>query len=513
MKLTNKKFWHAYNLHQFRFYNLHDFIKLEIFLEMARINFLFSLLFFFGCSDSIKSTNENPSKPNIVFILTDDQAWNVLGRDGRYTFMKTPNIDRIADEGLVFENAYVTTSLCSPSRASFMTGCYAHKHSVYVNSYGDPDPNVPFLPKILQDAGYETAFLGKWHMKDGANPRDGFDYWLSFDRQGQYIDPPLNENGREFSEKGYITDILTDYAIRWLKRPREKPFCLFLWHKAVHAPFTPAPSDSSAFADALIPEYENWYDDMEDKPQWIRRGWFYGVHYDNWKESIGKPVPEKIDPHPWDPKNPKVMGYLRAMLAVDRSVGNIRACLEELNIMDKTVLVFGSDNGFFIGSHQRGDKRLMYEESIRIPLIMRYPEMIKAGTISSEMVLNLDVAPTLIELSGGNLPGDIQGNSLVPLLKQEDTKWRKSFMYEYFQEAYAPGFVTMVGVRNERYKYIESLNLPGDINELYDLEMDPGEMENKINDPAYEAIKSEMIRELQRLKAETGFFDPRVFRE
>ena len=468
-------------------------------------------LLFLSCSCSTKKTDQQ--KPNILFILTDDQAWNLLGKDGRYGFMKTPNLDRLAEEGMVFKNAFASISLCSPSRACLMTGCYAHKHGVYINSFDDPNPEVPFLPKVLQEAGYETAFLGKWHMKKGAQPRKGFDYWLSFDGQGQYINPPLNENGREFIADGYITDILTDYAIRWLRKPREKPFCMFLFHKAVHAPFTPAPRDSAAFADALIREYENWYDDMADKPKWMRRGWLYGVHYDKWKESEGKPVPDKIDPHPWNQKDPKWMNYLRTLLAVDESTGNIRSCLEDMKIMDNTVIVFGSDNGFFLGSHQRSDKRLMYEESLRIPLIIRYPKMIKAGSKNSEMVLNIDIPPTLAELAGAGVPPGMQGVSMVPLLKNQNTGWRKSFMYEYFQEAYAPGFVTVVGVRNERYKYIEGLNLSDDINELYDLEKDPGEMENLINNPGYQSVKSDMIRELQKLKAETGFFDPKVFKE
>ena len=486
--------------------------EFKIINESVDIRIITGIIAFSGLSCAQKTENDQP-RPNIVFILTDDQAWNVLGKDGRYSFMKTPNIDRIAREGIVFENAFATTSLCSPSRASLMTGCYAHKHGVYINSYNDPGPEVPFLPKILQEAGYETAFIGKWHMKNGAGPRKGFDYWLSFDGQGQYINPPLNENGREFTETGYMTDILTDYAVRWLQKSKEKPFCLFLWHKAVHAPFTPAPRDSAAFPDALIPEYENWYDDMADKPAWMRRGWLYGVHYEPWKASEGKPVPDKIDPHPWDPRNPRWLNYLRAMLAVDRSVGEIRNCLEKMKKMDNTVFVFGSDNGFFLGSHQRSDKRLMYEESLRVPLMIRYPKLIKQGSKNSEMVLNIDVPPTLADLAGARIPEEMQGASLVPLLKEEGTGWRKSIMYEYFQEAYAPGFVTVVGVRNNRYKYIESLNVTGDINELYDLETDPGEMNNLINSPGHQAIKNEMVKELQRLKSETGYFDPRVFKE
>ena len=470
---------------------------------------LAGMLAFTGCINRQKKITDQ-SKPNIVFILIDDQAWNVLGKDGRYTFMKTPNLDQLSREGLVFENAFVTTSLCSPSRACFMTGSYAHTNGVYINSYSDPDPDVPLLPKVLQEAGYETAFLGKWHMKRGANPREGFDYWLSFDGQGKYIDPPLNENGREFIEKGYMTDILTDYAMRWIKKPREKPFCLFLWHKAVHAPFTPAPRDSDAFPNALIPEYDNWYDTMEGKPEWLRRGWLYGVHNKVWYESEGKPVPEKIEPRPWNPKNSRWINYLRAMLAVDESVGNMRNCLEELNILDNTILVFGSDNGFFLGSHQRGDKRLMYEESIRIPLIVRYPELIKAGSKNSDMILNIDIAPTLIELAGAEVPADMQGMSFVTLLKNENAEWRKSFMYEYFQESYAPGFVTATGVRNKKYKYIEYPDMINDIDELYDLENDPGEMINLINSPDHQTVRSEMKAELEKLKTETGYFDPKV---
>ncbi len=469
-------------------------------------------LFVFGCTSKQNSNTFDKQKPNIVFILTDDQAWNVLGKDGRYTFMKTPNLDQLGQEGMVFENAFVTTSLCSPSRACNLTGTYAHKHGVYINEYSDPNPNVPFLPKILQTAGYNTAFLGKWHMKVGAEPREGFDYWLSFDGQGEYFNPSLNENGRDFTEEGYMTDILTDYAVRWIKQPKEKPFCLFLWHKAVHAPFLPAPRDSSAFGDALIPEYENWYDDMEHKPEWIRRGWIYGVHNKPWNENKDKPVPAKIEPKPWDPTNSRTMNYLRAMLAVDKSMGDIRRCLEELNILDNTIIVFGSDNGFFIGSHQRGDKRLMYEESIRIPLIVRYPKLIKPGSTNSEMVLNIDVAPTLLELADAEVPGEMQGTSLLPLLKNELPDWRKSFMYEYFQESYAPGFVTVTGVRTTKFKYIENYEV-NDISELYDLENDPGEMNNLINSPQYQLIKSELKAELEKLKIETGYFNPQVYKE
>jgi N-acetylglucosamine-6-sulfatase len=377
-----------------------------------------SFVIFSGMS-CVERTNNESLKPNIIFILTDDQAWNTLNRDGRYPFLKTPNIDLIADEGMVFRNAFCTTSLSSPSRACIMTGCYAHTNGVYVNGYADPDPKLPLLPTILQQNGYETAFVGKWHMKHGDGPRKGFDYWLSFEGVGQYTDPPLNENGTKFIKKGYITDILNDYALQWLKKPREKPFCIFIWHKVPHTPFTPAPCDSAAVSDAMVPNYKNWYDDMATKPQWLRRAWMYGVHYQNWKNSQEKPVPDKIIPRRWDPQNRSAMNYLRTLLAVDKGVGEIREYLEDNHILDNTIIIYGSDNGFFLGAHQFGDKRLMYDESLRVPLIIRYPKVIKPGTTNSNMVLNIDITPTIIELAGGKVPENMQGTSMVPLLRNE----------------------------------------------------------------------------------------------
>ena len=252
---------------------------------------------------------------------------------------------------------------------------------------------------------------------------------------------------------------------------------------------------------------------MEGKPEWLRRGWLYGVHEQNWNESEGMPVPEKIEPHPWDPQNPRWLNYLRAMLAVDESMGIVMKCLKEMEIQDNTILVFASDNGFFLGSHQRSDKRLMYEESIRIPLIIRYPGMIEAGSINSNIILNIDIAPTLIELAGAKVPEDMQGESIVPLLMDENPEWRESFLYEYFQESYAPGFVSATGVRNKRYKYIEYPDQTDDINELYDLENDPGEMTNLIDSPDHQALRSELKTELERLKKESGYFNPGVYKK
>jgi len=445
-------------------------------------------------------------RPNILFILTDDQAWNLLGNDERYDFLNTPHLDNLMEDGVVFNNSFVTTSLCSPSRACFLSGCYAHRNGVLINASNDPLPQAPNIGELLRKSGYNTAFIGKWHMDNHSNPRQGWDYWLSFKGQGQYLDPELNENGRVFREKGYMTDILTDYTVRWLNEERNGPFCLFLWHKALHAPFTPAPRDSTALSDAEILEYDNWYDTMLGKPEWIRRGLTYGVHNSAWHESEGKPVPDMVTPKPWDRKNPRWMNYLRTLLAVDSSLGRIRHELEKLEIYDQTALIFSSDNGFFLGSHQRGDKRLMYEESIRIPLIIRYPDVFQSGSREDGMVLNIDIAPTLLQLAGINPVKEMQRRSLIGLVDESNkTEWRKSFLYEYFQESYAPGLVTMIGVRDHRFKYIHYPDLANDIDELYDLEKDPGEMHNLILDPDYEQVLNRMKTELQELKIKIDY--------
>jgi len=448
-------------------------------------------------------------RPNFVFINIDDQAWNALGASGRFPFLETPNMNRLAREGARFDNAFVTISLCSPSRACSLTGCYAHRHDVRTNESTDPLPELPTYAQVLQQAGYETAHIGKWHMEAKADPRPGFDYWLSFKGQGRYENPDLNENGRDFTEQGYMTDILTDYAVKWLKVPREKPFCMNLWHKAVHGPFTPAPRHTGAFPDAELPKPPNADDTFADKPAWLRRNMTYGARRDEWKASEGKPVPESIPPVPWDAKNAARLDYLRTLLAVDESIGRVLATLDEMGQLDHTVVVFTSDNGFFLGEHRRGDKRLAYEESLRIPLIVRYPGLATPGAVLDSMALNIDVAPTLLELAGAAIPDSMQGRSLVPLLRGDAGGWRESFLYEYFQEAWQQGIPTILAVRTARWKYITYPDLDGEMVELYDLENDPIEMHNLAQDSAHADRLEAMRAELERLKKETEYGAPR----
>jgi len=458
-----------------------------------------------GLAPAASLTEKKKRPPNILFILTDDQAFDAIGFTGRFDFLPTPHMDRLARQGARFNNAFVTTSLCSPSRASFLTGCYAHRHGVTANGSRDLHPTTPTFAELLQQAGYQTAFVGKWHMRPTSAPRPGFDYWLGFRGQGKYNNPELNENGRQFVKRGYMTDILTDYATAWLRRPRRKPFCLCLWHKAVHGPFTPAPRHANFAPHAGLPKPPSFDDTFVGKPKWLRRGFRYGTKRHDWTASQEKPIPESIPPARWQPHNPGRLNYLRSLLAVDESVGRLLETLQQIGQLDNTFIVFSSDNGYFLGEHRRGDKRLMYEESIRIPLLVRYPPLIKPGTTVEQMALNIDLAPTLLALAGLPAPAAVQGRSLLPLLRGDRIEWRQAFLYEYFQEGWLPGIPTMVGVRTHRYKYIHYPDLHDDIDELYDLRNDPHELSNLAAQPAHARTLAKMKTELATLKSNTGY--------
>ena len=432
-------------------------------------------------------------QPNIIFILTDDQRWDALGCLN-HPFVKTPNLDRIRREGALFSNSFVTTSLCSPSRASFLTGTYAHRHGVIDNTGREFEPGkTPSFPELLQARGYETAFIGKWHMAPHANPRRGFDYWLSFRGQGVYTDPTVNENGREFQAKGYITDVLTDSALAWLGRKRDKPYCLYLSHKAIHEPFTPAERHRDLYRDAKVPEPPNYRDDLSSKPAWQRR------------RKDQEEVPAARKPAPWNPKRPdRFMDYYRAIAAVDEGVGRIYGLLERAGTLDNTIIAFAGDNGYFKGEHGgRGDKRLAYEESIRIPFLMRYPRLIRPGSTVDEMVLNIDLAPTLLDLAGAPTHSGMQGRSLRPLFEGRSQGWRDSWLYEYWVDL-NPLLPRMVGVRTRSHKFVRYPDTK-DISEMYDLRKDPHELLNVALDASYASKKQELENELARLMHDTGY--------
>ncbi len=413
-------------------------------------------------------------RPNFVFILTDDQRHDTLSCTG-HPFLHTPNIDRLAREGALFENAFVTTSLCSPSRASFLTGQYAHRHGVRDNNTL-LSADARTFPRLLHEQGYETAYVGKWHMSLQSEPQPGFDRWVSFRGQGVYRDPELNIDGDVRREQGYITDVLTDFTVDWLRERSGRPFCLYLSHKAVHSDFIPAHRHSGLFADIPIEPPPSIDDTLEGKPGWLSnvkrasRGEGYA-----WVADIQR-------------------NYLRCLAAVDESTGRVLRQLEAMGQLDNTVVVYAGDNGFFFGEHGLGDKRAMYEESIRVPLLMRYPAVARPGSRIRGMALNIDICPTFLDLAGAPIPEGVKGRSLRPLLHGQARGWREDFLYEYDWEAEARKRPAIRGVRTERWKLIE---YPGsdNITELYDLQNDPREMRNL----AYFSPGSEPERKMREL--------------
>ncbi|QNN23952.1 sulfatase [Planctomycetales bacterium ZRK34] len=447
-------------------------------------------------------------RPNVVFILVDDLAYDALGFMGRYPFLKTPHIDQLAKEGAWFRNAFVTISLCSPSRSAFLTGMYAHNTGVPTNERCEIPPDMPTFPSQLQKAGYSTAFIGKWHMLPRDDPRPGFDHWVSFKGQGVYFDPKLNVDGKPVNREGYITDLLTDYATAWLDKQagKDKPFCLYLSHKAVHGPFTPAKRHAHEMDDVELAVPESFLDDMADKPRWMRRN--------AWGAMKPGRVPDKLPQKQWPAKRKDRLGYLGAILAVDECVGRVMDTLKKIDRLDDTIVMFTSDNGFFMGEHRRGDKRLAYEESMRIPMIVRYPAKVKSGSVIDAMTLNIDIAPTFMQLGGAEIPDGVQGRSLVPVLDgSTPDNWRQAFLYEYFRERHFNQTPTLLAVRTERYKYIIATDEKDDIAELYDLQKDPKELESVINDPQYADVLAMMKSKLNMLKQKTGYHVPDILKK
>ncbi len=403
---------------------------------------------------------------NIVFVLIDDQRFDALGFAG-HPFLQTPHLDALATGGLVFDRAFVTTALCSPSRASILTGQYAHVHGVLDNSTPLPEA-TPTFPEELQRAGYETAFIGKWHMGgESDEPRAGFDRWISFRGQGVYENPVFNIDGKETPQEGYVTDLLTDHAVEFLETKREKPFMLYLSHKAVHAEFIPAPRHKGSYADKTYPHPASMADTEENyagKPEWVRdqRSSWHGV--------------DGMYNHTVD-FDQFARQYAETMRAVDDSVGRVVDTLRAQGTLDSTLIMFMSDNGFLFGEHGLIDKRCMYEPSIRVPLIVHCPELVPKPGVRSEMVLNIDIAPTILEAAGLHAPAAIQGQSFLPVLQGQSAAWREAFLYEYFWERSFPQTPTVLGVRTDTHKFMKFHGIY-DTYEMYDLANDPHEMHN-----------------------------------
>lgn len=481
----------------------------KIYLEIIFTVLFLGILTSCKNSASLEEENEKTKQPNFLFILVDDQPFDALESSGRYPFLKTPNMQRLEDEGAKFENYYVTQSICSPSRASFLTGTYPHIHGVNQNNrHVDPDwESYQPYNTHLQNVGYQTAHVGKIHMahfRDEDHIRPGFDYWFSFIGQGEYFDPMVNDNGREYQEEGYMTDILTEKAINWLKEERKpgQPFSLNLWHKAVHEDHSPAPRHDKIYKDDPLPTppYDTHLENFAGKPEWQRlKKWD-----SNWADYVPS---DSIAPKPWPIKGYKFKKLLECLLAVDESLGSVLATLEEMGELDNTVIIYSSDNGYFMGEHGYWDKRIAYENSMKIPMLIRYPEKIKAGTKINENALNIDLVPTILELAGAEIPDYVQGESMLRLFDEQsqDKNWRESFMFEYYvDDAYPYAGPNMLAIKTEDYKLVDAF-LDDDIDELYDLKNDPGEMNNLINHPDYVEIQEKLRKDLEALKRKYNY--------
>ena len=460
---------------------------------MKRVLFTW-VLGFIGLSFAAAQKGAKPM--NIIYILSDDHRYDFMGFMGKVPGLKTPGMDRMAREGLHLKNAFVTTALCSPSRASVLTGQYAHTHTVVDNDAPMP-ANLVFFPQYLQKQGYKTAFMGKWHMGNtGDQPQPGFDHWISFQGQGLYRGNILNIDGKKVQTgtEEYITDVLTDRAIGWMDRVKGSPFCLYLSHKGVHAEFEPAKRPKGLYKNLPIECPPSMYltatdssktygrhnppqtrVNYRDIPQWVRaqRYSWHGVDYMY---------------HGQIPFDEFYHLYLETLLSVDESVARVLDWVEKNGLKDNTLVVYMGDNGFLFGEHGLIDKRNAYEESMRVPLLMWAPGMIKPNSVAEQMVLGIDLAPTFLELAGiGQKPAQMQGQSMLPILNGEKPDWRHQVFYEYYWESAFPETPTIFAVRDDRYKYIFNYGI-WDINELYDLKEDPHEMNNLIRDPAMKGI-------------------------
>ncbi len=520
--------------------NRREFIKKT---SLAGIGFLT------GCAVSHKLFNSSSQqRPNIVFIFSDDHAYQAIGAyGGRLAALNpTPNIDRLAKQGMLFDRFFVENSICAPSRATLLTGKFSHFHGK-LDNLGKFNHNQQTFPKLLQKAGYQTAIVGKTHL---AGEIQGFDYWETLPGQGHYYRPAFNSPKGTKIEDGYVTDIINKKSLDWLENQRDhdKPFMLMVHQKAPHRTWMPALRHLSKYDDVEIPEPENLFDDYSsrgkaaheqdmtiDKTMRLKEDLKVlgkserekrikefektgelpeGAHNEYYRMT---PEQRKVWNAAYDPKNEKFVNaklkgkelikwkyqrymkdYLRCISGVDEGVGEIMDCLDKNGLADNTVVIYCSDQGFYLGEHGWFDKRFMYKESFRTPLIVRWPGEVKPGSINSDLTQNIDLAETFLDIAGVSIPDDMQGKSLVPLLKgKTPSNWRDSLYYHYYMEE-AHGVTPHYGVRTDRYKLIYFYK--NNEWEFYDLEKDPNEMNNVYSKSEYANKIVEMKKELKRLR-------------
>lgn len=516
------------------------------------------LLLFFSCTISWlscdrASTESEPERPNIIFIMSDDHAYQAVSayNERLKDAAPTPQIDRIADNGIRFDRALVTNSICSPSRATILTGKYSHLNGMIYNADRmDFDGSQQTFPKILQHAGYQTAMIGKWHL--GGEPT-GFDYWDIFPGQGHYYNPEFISQEGTYQEHGYVSDIITDKSLEWMEQSSgsDQPFMLMLHHKAPHREWEPGPEYLNAFEDVTFPEPGTLFDDYsgrgtaaktqdmtiaetmrieadlkmwEDTSAYVyertlgrldeeqREAW--NAAYDPVKKAFENKFPEAMDGAGqkdqqsmdeelvrW--KYQRYMNdYLGTIKSIDESVGRVLDYLEETGLDENTIIIYTSDQGFYLGEHGWFDKRFMYEESYRTPLVISWPGVTEPGTVNADLVSNLDFAQTFLAIADADEPDDMQGSSLVPILQGNTPEnWRDAHYYHYYEYPSVHDVKRHYGITTDRYKLIHFYY---DIDEweLYDLQEDPREMQNVYDDPEYAEIQQDLHERLEELRVQ-----------
>ncbi len=470
------------------------------------------------------------AQPNIIFIMSDDHASHAMSCYGS-KINKTPNLDRIANEGMRFDNCFCTNSICTPSRAAILTGTYNHINQVTTLDT-HMDNRLQTFPKLLQEQGYQTAIFGKWHLGQGAEHcPTGFDDWAVLPGQGLYHNPDFIfkddelAGGRRETVHGYVTDLITDFSLDWLKkRDESKPFCLMYHHKAPHREWEPDEKHAHMYLNEDIPEPETLYDDYSNRAKAAEAAEMrVGVHMQTTdiKAEINRELPE-MELRKWAYQR-YIKDYLRVVASIDDNVGRVLDYLDEQGLTENTLVIYTSDQGFFLGDHGWYDKRFMYEESLRMPFIIRYPKGIKAATINKDMILNVDFAPLFLDLAGIEIPKAMQGHSIRPLLNQTTPDdWRDSMYYRYWMHKSHHNVYAHYGLRTERYKliyyYADALGQAGAIDEtyepeweLFDLDKDPYEMNNIYHDESYKELVKTLTDQLHKLQNEVG--DERYYKD
>ena len=477
---------------------------------------------------------EQKSLPNILFMMSDDHAAPAISAYDSFLsgVVETPNMDRLANEGMRFDNCFCTNSICTPSRAVILTGKHSHENGVLTLS-DSFDGSQQTFAKLLQEAGYHTGVVGKWHLKTQPT---GFDYYNVLPGQGLYFDPLLREKGKPWDKpetrEGYVTDVTTDIALSFLNgRPKDKPFCLLYHHKAPHDMWEYDDKHARMFEDDDIPEPYNLFDDYQNRGEAIKRATqimdmeeaiflhpTQGDQFSDVRAKIGHLPPEERKRKAYQYF---IKAYLRCVSSIDDNVGRLLDYLDETGLADNTIVMYTSDQGVFLGEHGLFDKRFMYEESIRMPFLVRYPKEIRPGSVNSDIALNLDFAETFLDYAGVPIPEDMQGRSIRPLLNGETpSNWRTSMYYRYWMHRPHFDVAAHYGIRTEDYKLIFYYGLPLDAAgavdaptppewELFDLKKDPNEMNSVYDDPAYADVVKELKSELLRLKEEAGDKDER----